>query len=59
MKLTGDLKKRVEQAASMKEARSLLEQVGIVLTDEEMETVAAGIKDWHRIKEWNPHINKS
>ena len=42
MKLTGDLKKQVEQAASMEEARSLIEQAGMELTDDELETVAGG-----------------
>ena len=42
MKLTGNLKKQVEQAAGREEARRLIEQAGIELTDDELEMVAGG-----------------
>ena len=44
MKLTGNLKKQVEQATSKEEARSLIEQAGMELTDDELEMVAGGVE---------------
>ena len=42
MKLTGDLKNRVEKAESKDEKKSLVENAGMKLTDEEMDQVAGG-----------------
>ena len=42
MELIGKLKNKVDQAASKEEARELIEQAGILLTDEEMEIVSGG-----------------
>ncbi len=42
MQLTGNLKKKVEGAASREEARGHIEAAGMLLTDEELDTVAAG-----------------
>ena len=42
MELIGDLKKQVEQASSKEEARSLIEEAGMQLTDDELEMVAGG-----------------
>jgi len=42
MKLTGDLKKQVEKAKSKQEKKSLIENAGMLLTDEEVETVSGG-----------------
>ena len=48
MELIGDLKKQVEQASSKEEARSLIEEAGMQLTDDELEMVAGGdlFADW-------------
>ncbi len=44
MKLTGRLKKQVEKACSMDEARDIIEKAGMKLTDDEMEMVAGGVE---------------
>ena len=43
MELIGDLKKQVEQASSKEEARSLIEEAGMQLTDDELEMVGGGL----------------
>lgn len=42
MELTGDLKKKVEEAASRDEAKKVIEDAGMLLTDEELDRVAGG-----------------
>ncbi len=42
MKLIGNLKKQVDNATDINEKRSLIESVGIKLTDEELSMVAGG-----------------
>ena len=42
MKLTGNLKKQVEKAETKNEKKSLIENAGMLLTDEEVETVSGG-----------------
>ena len=42
MKLIGNLKKQVERTKNKEEARNLIEQAGMRLTDEELEMVAGG-----------------
>ena len=42
MKLTGDLKNQVEKAESKDEKKSLIENAGMELTDDELENVAGG-----------------
>ena len=46
MKLTGDLKKKVDAAASRDEARDTIANAGMELTDDELEQVAGG--QWFR-----------
>lgn len=43
MKLSGELKEKVEQTKSAAEAKEVLESAGIELTDNEVEEVAGGI----------------
>ena len=43
MKLTGDLRNQVEKAESKEEKKSLIENAGMKLTDEEMDQVAGGV----------------
>ena len=43
MKLTGNLKKQVEQAKSKDEARDLIENAGMLLDDSELSAVAGGV----------------
>ena len=43
MKLVGDLKDKVEKAANQKEAKKIIEEAGMELTDEEMDQVVGGI----------------
>lgn len=42
MRLTGDLKERVEKAGSVEEAKSVIKEAGFELTDQEVETVTGG-----------------
>ena len=43
MELTGKLKEQVEKAETKEEKKSLIEDAGMELTDEEMDEVAGGI----------------
>lgn len=43
MKLTGELKKKVENTKSKEEAKELIAQAGMELTDEELNQVAGGL----------------
>ena len=42
MKLVGDLKDKVEKAANQEEAKEIIKEAGMELTDEEMDQVAGG-----------------
>ena len=42
MKLTGELKKHVEETDSRDEKKRLIEEAGMELTDEEMDIVSGG-----------------
>ena len=42
MKLIGNLKKQVEKAETKDEKKSLIENAGILLTDDELEQVSGG-----------------
>lgn len=42
MKLTGDLKKQVEKAESKDEKKSLIENAGMLLNDDELDMVSGG-----------------
>jgi ABC-type transport system substrate-binding protein len=42
MQLTGELKEKVEKAENKEEAKKILEEAGLKLTDEEMNSVAGG-----------------
>ena len=42
MKLTGDLKKTVEKAQTKEEAKDAIKKAGMILTDDELDTVAGG-----------------
>lgn len=42
MKLVGELKEKVGQTKSLEEAKMLIEEAGMELTDEEMDEVAGG-----------------
>lgn len=44
MKLVGDLKDRVEKAANQEEAKKIIEEAGMELTEEELDQVAGGYK---------------
>ncbi len=56
MKLTGDLKEKVEKTENKEEAKELIKEAGMELTDEELDQVAGGgaygeprgeIGNWH------------
>jgi len=42
MELVGKLKEKVEQTKDKEEAKKIIEEAGMVLTDEELENVAGG-----------------
>ena len=42
MQLIGNLKKQVEQANSMTEAKEMIKSAGMMLTDDELEMVSGG-----------------
>lgn len=42
MKRTGELEKKVNEAADQAEAKGFIERAGMILTDEELEKVAGG-----------------
>ena len=44
MELTKELKEKLENAESKEEAKKILEEAGVELTDEEMNQVAGGRK---------------
>ena len=43
MELTGKLKEQVEKAETREEAKKIMEEAGISLTDEELDQVAGGL----------------
>lgn len=43
MKLKGELKEKVEKAESAAEAKDIIAEAGVELTDEEVENVAGGV----------------
>ena len=43
MKLTGELKEKVEKAESKEEAKKTIEEAGMILDDAELDQVAGGI----------------
>lgn len=45
MNLTGKLKEQVEQAKTKEDAKKIIEEAGMELTDEEMNLVAGGFCD--------------
>ena len=56
MKLVGDLKDKVEKAENQEEAKKVIEEAGMELTDDELNQVAGGgaygeprgeIGNWH------------
>ena len=44
MKLIGILKEKVEKAASLDEAKAIIAEAGMELTQEEMQNIAGGIR---------------
>lgn len=44
MKLVGELKNKVEKTEDLDEAKKIIEEVGMELSDEEMDNVAGGGK---------------
>ena len=45
MKLTGDLKDKVEKAENKEEAKEIIEDAGMKLTDEDVNQVSGGISN--------------
>jgi hypothetical protein len=43
MKLTGELKDKVDQTANLEEAKDVIAQAGMLLTDDEVSEVAGGV----------------
>ena len=47
MKLVGKLKENVEKAENKDQAKELIAEAGMELTNEEMETIAGGKQEFH------------
>ena len=47
MELTKELKEKVEKAKSVEEAKKIIEEAGIKLTEEELDQVAGGGRPHH------------
>ena len=43
MKLTKELKEKVEKAETKEEAKKVIEEAGMILSDDELEQVAGGL----------------
>ena len=43
MKLVGELKNKVEKAENQEEAKKIIKEAGMELTDEELDQVAGGV----------------
>ena len=52
MKLTGELKDKVDQTANLEEARDVIAQAGMLLTDDEVSEVAGGVKYWQKVVDY-------
>lgn len=48
MKLTGDLKTKVEAAENIESAKDIIEEAGMELTEDELEGVAGGFWPFHK-----------
>ena len=55
MNLVGDLKEKVEKAESKEEAKQLIQDAGVELTEEEMDQVAGGYNPDHDRKFWKAY----
>ena len=53
MKLTGELKDKVDKTESMVEKKDIIAQAGMELTDDELDMVAGGVT--HKKKEDKDH----
>ena len=51
MELTGNLKKQVEKAETKEEKKSLIENAGMLLNDDELENVAGGKSNLYKTYE--------
>ena len=49
MKLTGELKDKVDQTADLEEAKDIIAQADKKLTDDEVGEVAGGVKYWQKV----------
>lgn len=54
MKLTGQLKEKVEKAESKEEAKKTIEEAGVILDDQELDQVTGGLVS---IRGKGPHNN--
>ena len=59
MKLIGDLKKKVDEANTKEEARELIANAGMELTEEEMDAVSGGSCVCPAIQPIFPHQGRS
>ncbi len=46
MKLLGELKDKVEKAENQEEAKKIIKEAGMELTEEELDQVAGGVRKW-------------
>ncbi len=55
MEFKGELKEKIEQAKTLEEAKEVLSDAGIELTDEELEGAAGGIVAGGIVKTYDNH----
>ena len=46
MKLTGELKEKVENAENKEDAKKIIEEAGFILDDAELDQVAGGVRKY-------------
>ena len=54
MKLVGELKNKVEKTETLEDAKKIIEDAGMQLSDEELDTVAGG----HKARNQEKHHHK-
>ena len=52
MKLTGELKDKVDQTAKLEDAKDIIAKAGMLLTDDEVCEVTGGVKYWQKVVDY-------
>ncbi|MCR5499816.1 MAG: hypothetical protein K6F31_05435 [Acetatifactor sp.] len=49
---SNEMKNKVDQTANLEEARDVIAQAGMLLTDDEVSEVAGGVKYWQKVVDY-------